>query len=36
MIKEELKHRKWKVYYYIAGGKIEIAIDGDFPAIEGE
>ena len=36
MIKEVKVHREWKVYYYIAGGEIEIAIDGNFPAIEDE
>ena len=37
MIKEEWWFgQSWKVYYYIAGGEIEIAIDGSFPAIEGE
>ena len=36
MIKEVKEHDRWKVYYYIAGGEIEIAIDGWFPAIEGK
>ena len=34
MIKEVEEHQSWKVYHYIAGGEIEIAIDSLFPAIE--